>query len=187
MFLRKDFNMIEKIVLFGAPGSGKSSINRILEYDYGERIITEAAEDMIKTLRKEGYEKPWELPDFQDQILRLQLHREKQAEELEGRVFIDRGIIDQILYYQIQGRPYSEALQSALNEHRGYARVFLIERGEKCEKNGVRRENPEEAELHQKGHYDNYTKAGYIVERVPWLDSPRERAKIIMEICGGIK
>lgn len=173
--------MIEKIILTGAPGSGKSSVSRALEFYYGERIIAEAAEDMIKTLKKEGHEKPWELPDFQDRILKLQLQRERQVEQYNGRVFIDRGILDQLTYYQLQGRPYSEALKKAIQEQSRYSRVFLIERGEKCENNGVRRETPEQADEHQRLHLQNYTNAGYRVERIPYLKDPQERADLIME------
>lgn len=173
--------MIEKIVLTGAPGSGKSSVNRILEYEYGERIIVESAEDMIKTLKRQGYEKPWELKDFQDRVLKLQLQREAQLEKFPGRVFIDRGVLDQLAYYQIQGKSCSEALQIALTEHEGYYKVFLLERGEKCENNDVRRETAQEANRHQKLHYENYTNAGYKVERIKWNDDPSKRAKEIIK------
>jgi len=175
--------MIDKIVLTGAPGSGKSSTIRILEYDYGERTIAEAAEDMIKTLRKRGYEKPWELSDFQDQILDLQLQREQKVEQLEGRVFIDRGILDGLAYHQLRGQ--NEAMKWAIENARGrYSRVFLIEREKgRVEKNGIRFENEDEAQRLQDLQYQNYTNAGYNVKRIPWL-TPEERARMIIKICG---
>jgi predicted ATPase len=174
--------MIEKIVLTGAPGSGKSSTIRILEYDYGERTIAEAAEDMIKTLRKRGYEKPWELSDFQDNILELQLQREQQVKQLEGRVFIDRGILDGLAYHQLRGQ--KEAMKWAIENARGrYSKVFLMERGTACEKNGIRFENPEEAQKLEDLQYQNYTNAGYKVERIPFI-KPEERARMIIKICG---
>lgn len=179
--------MIEKIALTGAPGSGKSSTIRILEYDYGERVIGEAAEDMIKTLRKKGYEKPWELPYFQDSVLKLQLQREKQVEQLKGRVYIDRGILDGWAYYQIRGQTCSQAMKIAIRKcwQTGiYTSILLMEREKgRVEKNGIRFEGEDEAQRLEDMQYQNYTKAGYNVKRIPWA-SPEERAEMIIKICG---
>jgi len=116
---------MEKIILTGAPGSGKSSILKELEYVYGERIIPEAAEDVIKYLQARGDPEPWKNSDFQDKILRLQIQRERQVENLEGRVFIDRGILDGLAYYQIDRREPTLAMRKAIEESVGrYAGVF---------------------------------------------------------------
>lgn len=175
--------MIEKIALTGAPGSGKSSTIRILEYDWQERTIGEAAEDMIKTLRKQGYEKPWELLDFQDKILELQLQREKQVEQIEGRVFIDRGILDGLAYFQIKGMHLTPAMKAAARNCRAtkrYSKVFLMEREKgRVEKNGIRFEGEEEAQRLEDLQYQNYTNAGYNVERIPHI-TPEERARMII-------
>ncbi len=176
--------MVEKYILTGGPGSGKSSVNLELEIIYGIRKIDEAAEDIITFHKKRGNETPWQLPDFQDQILKLQLQREKEIETLEGRVSIDRGIIDQLAYYQINGMNYSQTLQEALKNHKGYTKVFLLEAGNKIEQNGIRRENLEEALIHQRLHFENYMKAGYKVNPIPWLESPKERAEMIIKMIG---
>lgn len=172
--------MIKRIALTGAPGSGKSSILKELEYIHGERIVAEAAEDIIKYLQAKGNPRPWELADFQDKILKLQLQRERQTENLEGRIFIDRGILDGLAYYQIQKREPSEAMRRAIEDTRGrYQRVFLIEIGDNCQRTGVRREDMEEAKILQELQYRNYTEAGYRVERIPYIGI-EERAKRIL-------
>lgn len=172
--------MIQKIALTGAPGSGKSSIIREIEFTYRERIIPEAAEDIIKYLQVKGDSRPWELPDFQDKILELQMQREKQTENLEGRIFIDRGILDGLAYYQLKGKTVSEAMLRAIEESsRRYTKVFLIELGDDCQKNGIRREDLVEAKELERLQYDNYTKVGYEVVQVPYLRI-EERAKIIL-------
>lgn len=173
--------MIKKIALTGAPGSGKSSIIRVLKYNYLERTIDEAAEDIIKTLRKQGIERPWEMKDFQDRILNLQLQREQQIEKLEGRVFIDRGILDGLAYYQLQGKNPSRAMEQAIEKTRGrYEKIFLIEIGKSCESNGIRREDIETARRLEELQYKNYTKTGYKVERIPYIEI-EERARRIVE------
>jgi len=141
---------------------------------------------MIKTLRRKGYEQPWQLPDFQDKILELQLQREKQVENLDGRVFIDRGILDGLAYYQIQGRNPSEAMKKAIEQSKArYSQVFLMERPDRVEQNGIRFESAEEAQKLQELQYQNYTNAGYHVERIPFSLGIEGRVKRIIEICGG--
>lgn len=184
-------NMTNKIALTGAPGSGKSSIIKELEYTWKERTIAEAAEDIIKYLQAKGNPRPWELPDFQDRILKLQLQRESQIENLEERVFIDRGILDGLAYYQIQGKTPSEEMKKAIEDIKGrYKKVFLIELGDNCQKTEVRREDIEQAKTLQELQYKNYTQAGYKVERIPYLGI-EERAKLIQltikELKGGAR
>ena len=172
--------MIEKIAITGAPGSGKSSILKELEYAYQERIIPEAAEDIIKYLQAKGNPEPWLLPGFQNQILKLQLQREKQAEECQGRVFIDRGILDGLAYYQLRGQTPTKEMQKAISTTPGrYQKVFLAEIGDHCQKTGVRREDLEEARILQELQYKNYTDAGYTVERLPY-ERIEERARRVL-------
>lgn len=172
--------MVERIVLTGGPGSGKSSILEELEYAHGERIIHEAAEDIIKYLHAKGHEKPWELPDFQDYILKLQLQREEQYTQGE-RVFIDRGILDGLAYYQLHGKSPSEAMEKAIEQTRSrYKKVFLIELGNTCQKTEVRKEELSEALELERLQFRNYAEAGYNVERIPYW-SVEDRALKVLE------
>ncbi|MAH46443.1 hypothetical protein CMI37_11465 [Candidatus Pacearchaeota archaeon] len=181
--------MVEKIALTGAPGSGKTSVLQELECIYEERTIPEAAEDIIKYLQAKGNPKPWELPDFQDRILRLQLQREEQAEQLEGRAFIDRGILDGMAYYQLHGKTLSEAMQEAVKQAEGrYEKVFLIEIRDNCQKTGIRRENLKEARVLEKLQHKNYTDAGYNVEIIPLIrieDRAKRILRSLQELKGG--
>jgi len=171
----------EKIALTGAPGSGKSSILKELEMIWGENIIAEAAEDIIKYLQSHGNPRPWELQNFQDYILCLQYRREGQMEALNERVFIDRGILDGLAYCQRSCREPSPIMNKAIKETLGrYKRVFLIELGNDCQRNNVRREDLQEALELQELQFRNYTEAGYKVERIPYLNI-RERARMIVE------
>lgn len=177
--------MIEKIALTGAPGSGKSSILLELETAYGERIIREAAEDIIKLMKAKGDKEPWKKTCFQDYILAKQMCREEQTEQLKGRVFIDRGILDGLAYYQLQGRTPTDLMKLAIKQTRNrYKRVFLIELGNSCEKTEIRREDLEEAKNLERLQYENYTKAGYEVERIPYLTVEERARRIIGSLWG---
>lgn len=156
---------MKKYILTGGPGSGKSSI--ILELEaQGEIVVREAAEDFIRLQQARGIAQPWLLEDFQDRILELQLQREKEIERT-GRagVFIDRGTLDGLAYYQILGKEPSEKMKLELRKHRTekpYAKIFLIENLGACQTNQVRREDLAEALELERLQELNYRKhAGY--------------------------
>ena len=181
--------MIEKIALTGAPGSGKSSILRELQ-SKGERTIAEAAQDIITYWLEKGMKEPWKRIYFQDEVLALQLEREEEVEKLDGRVFIDRGILDGLAYYQFRGNRLTEAMKKAIEDSKGrYKRVFLIELGNNCEKTGVRSEDLNEARRLEDLQYKNYSESGYKIERIPYIPI-KERAEMILnkieETIGGI-
>src|SRR3989344_1598725 len=153
--------MTQKYILTGSPGSGKSTLLLNLEWQ-GEYIIREAAEDVIKRHQAQGIERPWELPDFQKEILALQLKREERIPKGIQRVWIDRGVPDGLAYLSP-----GAALHEKLLKHTGeYARVFLIENLGTLEHTRFRRENIATALALEKKFADIYTSLGYALERV---------------------
>lgn len=58
---------MRRFILTGTPGSGKTSVIMELE-KLGHAVIHEAATDVISQEQAKGIEKPWEEPDFVDQI-----------------------------------------------------------------------------------------------------------------------
>ena len=160
---------MERYVLTGGPSSGKTSIILALENDWNMPVVREAAEDIIKLYQAKGIQEPWKLHEFQDYILELQVQREIQAKKAGyERVFIDRGILDGLAYYQIMDREPSEALQIALKKMQcqPYDKVFLIENLQGCETNEVRRENLEEALTLERMQNQNYQNFGYEIVKV---------------------
>jgi predicted ATPase len=160
---------MKRYVLTGGPSSGKSSLLFGIEKLYGAAIIHEAAEDVIKYSQAMGDAEPWISEDFQDRVLRLQLQRERHvAKSLPEQVFIDRGIIDGLAYFQIAKRETSFELESAMvNLARNpYDKIFLIENLGNCRTNQVRRENLDEALLLERLQEENYLAQGYEVVRI---------------------
>ena len=69
---------LRRFILTGTPGSGKTSVIMELE-KLGHTVIHEAATDLISIEQAEGMERPWEEPDFIDQIVRMQKERQMNA------------------------------------------------------------------------------------------------------------
>jgi predicted ATPase len=147
---------MEKIVLTGGPGSGKSSIILGLE-EIGEAVIREAAEDFIKLKQAQGIREPWLQPGFQEGILRLQLQREARIPNEAQRAFLDRGIADGLAYTD----PNSETYQRVLSAVPAYNRIFLVENLGSTETNQVRRENYQEALEIERKLEEVYKTLGY--------------------------
>lgn len=168
--------MTRKYILTGAPGSGKSSIILALEM-LGEHTIREAAEDVIKYFQAQGIQKPWELPNFQNDMLNLQIQREQRIKEGIERVFIDRGIPDG-LAYTFPGTEISRRIQQ---ETRRYDKVFLIENLGRTETNAIRRENHEEALRIELKIEEVYTTLGYKIIRVPSSNLMQRTRAILTE------
>ena len=160
---------MKKYVLTGAPSSGKSSIILSLEYEKKQPVIREAAEDVIKLYQAKGITEPWKLNDFQDKILELQLQRENLVNKKNyDEVFIDRGILDGLAYYQMMERKPSELIMKEMKklEETPYEKIFLIEMINTYEKNLVRREQQEEAKILEQLQEKNYKAQGYEVIKI---------------------
>ena len=153
--------MTRKYILTGGPGSGKSSILLELEWR-GEHIVREAAEDVIKRHQARGIARPWELPDFQKEILELQIQREERIPSHLKRAWIDRGIPDGFGYTR-EGTETHRAIQKAM---RAYTGVFLIENLGSTLKTEVRREDYAAALKLEETFYNIYTTFGYRVPRI---------------------
>lgn len=173
--------MVKKYILTGGPGTGKSSIILALEQQ-GEYVIREAAEDYIRLRQAQGQPEPWTEPNFQDKILELQLQREEKIPIGTKKVFIDRGILDGLAYYQIAGKEPSEQMIHAMRKvkhERPYEKIFLIKNLGTCEKNEIRRENITEAIRLEKLQEQNYMLLGYEIMRIH-SGSLKERVEKIM-------
>lgn len=168
---------MKKYILTGGPGTGKSTLILALEKQ-GEHIIKEAAEDHIKLRQAQGQPEPWTEPDFQDEILDLQIQREQRIPKEAERVFIDRGATDGLAYAQPGTEIYKRLLQEA--KTRKYEKVFLIETLGTTEKTEVRRENHEEAVKLAQKLEQIYKYLGYEVIRIP-VGTVQERLEKILK------
>ncbi|MEA3514965.1 MAG: AAA family ATPase, partial [Nanoarchaeota archaeon] len=149
--------MIQRYVLTGGPGSGKSSIILALEQQ-GEFVIREAAEDYIRFRQAQGQKEPWTEPDFQDRILDLQIQRESRIPYYAERVFIDRGLADGLAYVAEGTKTYARIKEASKTK---YEKIFIIALLDDIEKTAIRRENYEEAKTVEDNLHRIYKELNY--------------------------
>ncbi|GAX43177.1 hypothetical protein NIES4075_41890 [Tolypothrix sp. NIES-4075] len=172
--------MVKKYVLTGGPGAGKTSLLIYLEM-LGELTIREASEDLIRYQHALGVA-PRLDPNFEEKVLKLQLSRERNISPTWHRVFLDRGLLDVLGYYQFLNINPSELMQSViqrLQQEKVYEKIFLIEHQRVIETTSIRIENIEQALYIEKLQAENYKQFGYEVIRIPF-DSVKVRTEMIL-------
>jgi len=176
----------QRYVITGGPGVGKTSIIRYLK-ESGYPVVGEAATDVIRYWLDHGVTRPWDKdckPDFNDEILELQYHRQNETPDT-GPVFLDRSMIDTFTYALIpmSGTQSLEAMankvQSVMDEHFYNPTVFFIDNLNGCEKTEIRHENLEELLLIERHLEQSYRALGYTVVHIT-KDTVENRAKQIL-------
>lgn len=174
--------MVKKYVLTGEPGAGKISLLIYLEM-LGELTIREASEDLIRYQHALGVVAPrLEDPNFEEKVLKLQLPREPNISPNLHRVFLDKGLLDVLGYYQALDRYPCELMQSViqrLQQEKVYEKIFIIEHQGVIETTSIRIENIEQALYIEKLQAENYKQFGYELIRVPF-DSVKVRTEMIL-------
>jgi len=95
--------------LVGGPSSGKTTIIKELE-KRGEDVIHEVATDWVTQKFKAGIFDPWSEENFTLDLLNLQLESEEPWLSKEGKVFVDRGVLDVYLYAMVNQLAETETL-----------------------------------------------------------------------------
>jgi predicted ATPase len=121
---------------------------------------------------------PW--VDF-DMFQRLCFARQMKFESAlkdGGTAFLDRGVVDQLAYYKLNGRKPPEEISEAASKKR-YDGIFLLDVLPVYQTDEARKEDPQTAEWVHQRTMDTYLELGYEPVRVPPL-SVQERIDFIL-------
>jgi len=114
-------------VITGGPSSGKSTVIRLLK-DLGYHTTIELARHYIDLQRMNGLstdEIRANQRQFQHNVLNLQIELERRLDP-EELIFLDRGLPDELAYYQYFNLAPDEKLIEYLDQ-RIYKKIFIMD------------------------------------------------------------
>jgi predicted ATPase len=176
---------LQRHILTGAPGAGKTIVLRQLELD-GFAVVGEAATDLIALVTANGVERHWELPSFIDDILALQVLRQRRADAWPvATIVYDRSPICTLALARYIGRQPSPALRAEIDRIQREAvyapRVFFVELLGFITPTEARRISLEESARFAEVHVETYRELGYELVFVP-PGTPRGRADQVRQL-----
>lgn len=155
---------MNRFILTGTPGSGKTAILRQLEID-GLAVVEEAATDVIALAQARGVDEPWKEPGFTDAVAALQRRRRLAADRHPGPVVFDRSPICTYALALHLGHPAGQALTAELDrirdEHVYERRVFFVKGQGFITPTAARRISLADAQRFEQLHAEVYSSLGY--------------------------
>jgi predicted ATPase len=161
---------MQRYILTGTPGAGKTSILRLLE-SLGHHVVEEAATAVIALAQAHGEPEPSMQASFIDRIVALQRQRQLRAAVGVDIQFFDRSPICCHALSNYLGRPISPALAAEIDRITGaqtYERtVFFIRNLGFCEPTAARRISFADSLVFERIHEESYRAFGYDLVDVP--------------------
>lgn len=182
------FNQAKRFILTGTPGSGKTSVIKELE-KLGHAVIHEAATDVISIEQAKGLERPWEEPDFVDQITHMQ--KKRQMDGTGDLQFYDRSpfctyaLGKYLAHWKgIEFTPSPvllDEIDRCLKNGVYQNRIFFFENLGFIEHTSARKISYEDALIFEQIHLDVYKEFGFDIMMVPKALTVQGRCEFILE------
>ena len=178
---------MQRYILTGTPGSGKTSLIRALEFT-GFSVVAEAATDIIAYEQMQGVDEPWKNEDFIDYIVRLQKQRQIALSDQHSEIhFYDRSpICTYALAKYLNFHPSTlliQEIERTRNDRVYEEIVFFIDNLGFIENTNARQISFKESLKFEETHLAAYKKFGFSCVHIPAMPI-EERAKLILEhVC----
>jgi len=172
-------------VLTGGPGSGKSTLIDALERAGYARSV-EAGRGIIQDqVRIGGHALPWgDQRLFAELMLSWELRSYRLAEQVDGAVFFDRGVVDVTGYLRLVGLPVPDHVRKAAEVFRYNPRVFVAPPWREIFRSDAeRKQDWDEAVRTYEAVADAYQSNGYELVQLPRV-SVSERVRFVVETAG---
>ena len=178
---------MQRFILTGAPGAGKTAILRQLELD-GFAVVEEAATDVIALGQAQGVLEAWKQSSFIDAIVDLQKQRKLRAAIMPDEFqFHDRSAICTASLAAYLGYPVSEALSRELErimtEAIFQSRVFFVRNLGFISPTEARRISFEDALRFERIHEETYRCFGFEIVSIE-RGSLSDRVAAIKQAAG---
>jgi predicted ATPase len=162
---------IRRYILTGAPGSGKTSVLRVLARS-GYAVVAEAATDVIAAAHASGDTEPWRDHSFPDRIAEVQRHRQQEPAGPGVTVQVyDRSPVCTLALARYLGYPPGAALRAEIERistERVYdRRVLFVRPLGFCEPTQARRISYTDSLEFERVHEAEYRRLGFQLVDIP--------------------
>ena len=179
---------VRRFIFTGTPGSGKTSCLKELE-KLGHAVIHEAATDVIRGEQAKGLERPWEEPNFVDQITYMQ--KERQMNSTGNIQFYDRSpfctyaLGKYLAHWKgLEFKPLPvllDEIDRCIKNDVYQNRIFFFENLGFIEHTDARKISYEDALIFEQIHLDVYKEFGFDIIMVPKELTVIQRCEFILE------
>jgi predicted ATPase len=178
---------MQRYILTGAPGAGKTVLIRALERA-GHAVVEEAATDVIALLTGRGVAEHWNEPSFIEEIVGLQIRRGQRADAWQDEiVFFDRSPICTwaLCEYAHRAPPdrLVDEMQRIEREATFQRRVFFVRNLGFVTPTEARRISFEETVRFEAIHADVYRRLGYELVEIEAGGVDQRLALIVDEVA----
>jgi predicted ATPase len=182
------FKQAKHFIFTGTPGSGKTSVIKELE-KLGHTVIHEAATDVISQEQAKGIERPWEEPEFVDEITRMQKDRQMNAtgdlQFYDRSPFCTYALGKYLAYWKdLEFKPLPvllDEIDRCLKNSVYQNNVFFFENLGFITHTDARKISYEDALIFEQIHLEVYKELGFDIIMVPKGLTVTQRCEFILE------